>query len=153
MWPNAKICVMGPDQLASVMQSVSGRGKSAEEQEKSFGELRGRIEKESSALYSTARIWVSPVKIFLNLLQHSNCAETARMTVSLSPAIRGMYWGWHWSWQMKKGWRGLRDQVQPGEEGRLGPKAMRVDGEYSGCNKKYIGNSSSDETSWLQIVV
>lgn len=63
MWPNAKICVMGPDQLASVMQSVSGRGKSAEEQEKSFGELRGRIEKESSALYSTARIWVSPINI------------------------------------------------------------------------------------------
>jgi acetyl-CoA carboxylase carboxyltransferase component len=62
MWPNAKICVMGPDQLASVMQTVSGKGKTAksvEEQEKSFGELRGRIERESSALYSTARIWVS----------------------------------------------------------------------------------------------
>lgn len=62
MWPNAKICVMGPDQLASVMQSVGGKGKSAksaEEQEKSFSDLRGRIERESSALYSTARLWVS----------------------------------------------------------------------------------------------
>lgn len=62
MWPNAKICVMGPDQLASVMQTVGGKKakQSVEEQEKSFETLRGRIEKESSALYSTARIWVGP---------------------------------------------------------------------------------------------
>lgn len=59
MWPNAKICVMGPDQLSSVMQTVSGkRTPAATSGEDRWKELRERIEGQSSALYSTARIWV-----------------------------------------------------------------------------------------------
>ena len=57
MWPNAKICVMGPDQLASVMDTVSGKSANASEKEKRSAALRERIENESSALYSTARLW------------------------------------------------------------------------------------------------
>ena len=66
MWPNAKICVMGPDQLASVMDSVSGKSKSkststaaadSAAKEQRSAALRERIENESSALYSTARLW------------------------------------------------------------------------------------------------
>lgn len=60
MWPNSKICVMGPDQLSSVMQTVSGkRDKPATEAaaEERFKSLRSNIEAQSSALYSTARIW------------------------------------------------------------------------------------------------
>lgn len=50
MWPNAKIGVMGSEQLASVMETV---GK------KSDTGLKDRIEKESDATYSSARLWVS----------------------------------------------------------------------------------------------
>ncbi|WVO13208.1 hypothetical protein L204_100820 [Cryptococcus depauperatus] len=67
MWPNAKICVMGPDQLSSVMHTVQGkRDKAREEQEgekekaekeRKRQELKEKIEKQSTSLYSTARIW------------------------------------------------------------------------------------------------
>lgn len=48
MWPNAKIAVMGAEQLASVMETV---GKKADPG------LQGRIVSESEAAYSSARIW------------------------------------------------------------------------------------------------
>ena len=48
MWPNAKIGVMGPEQLTAVMKTVSGRDDP---------ELRGRIERESDAAFSSARLW------------------------------------------------------------------------------------------------
>ncbi|KAF2482721.1 carboxyl transferase [Neohortaea acidophila] len=47
-WPSAKTSVMGPDQLTSVMEAV---GKNVDTG------LRDRIERESDALFSTARIW------------------------------------------------------------------------------------------------
>ena len=58
MWPNAKICVMGPDQLSSVMQTVSGKNKPVVEGEDRWKDLRTKIEAQSEATYSTARIWV-----------------------------------------------------------------------------------------------
>ncbi|KAK4912903.1 Methylcrotonoyl-CoA carboxylase beta chain, mitochondrial, partial [Elasticomyces elasticus] len=48
MWPNAKIGVMGPDQLTAVMETV---GKSVDPK------LRDRIERESDAAFSSARLW------------------------------------------------------------------------------------------------
>ena len=48
MWPNAKIGVMGSEQLGAVMEAV-GR--------KADPELRARIEQESDAVFSTARLW------------------------------------------------------------------------------------------------
>jgi len=48
MWPNAKIAVMGSEQLSSVMKTV---GKNVDPQ------LQGRIEGESEAVFSSARIW------------------------------------------------------------------------------------------------
>ena len=48
MWPNAKIGVMGPEQLTAVMQTV---GKSVDPG------LRDRIERESDAAFSSARLW------------------------------------------------------------------------------------------------
>lgn len=50
MWPNAKIGVMGGEQLASVMEAV---GKRVDP------ELKARIERESEAVFSSARLWVS----------------------------------------------------------------------------------------------
>jgi 3-methylcrotonyl-CoA carboxylase beta subunit len=48
MWPNAKIGVMGAEQLGAVMEAV---GK------KEDPELRARIERESEAVFSSARLW------------------------------------------------------------------------------------------------
>ncbi|KAK4453495.1 methylcrotonoyl-CoA carboxylase beta chain mitochondrial precursor [Podospora aff. communis PSN243] len=48
MWPNARIGVMGGEQLAAVMETV---GKSADPA------LKKRIERESEAVYSSARLW------------------------------------------------------------------------------------------------
>ena len=55
MWPNARIGVMGGEQLASVMETV---GKAADP------ELKERIERESDATYSSARLWVSFLSLF-----------------------------------------------------------------------------------------
>ncbi|KAK9414226.1 putative methylcrotonoyl-CoA carboxylase [Seiridium unicorne] len=48
MWPNARIGVMGSEQLANVMETVG---------QKADPELRDRIERESDAVYSSARLW------------------------------------------------------------------------------------------------
>lgn len=48
MWPNAKIGVMGSEQLSSVMEAV---GKTVDP------ELKNRIEHESGAAFSSARLW------------------------------------------------------------------------------------------------
>jgi 3-methylcrotonyl-CoA carboxylase beta subunit len=49
MWPNARIGVMGSEQLTAVMETV---GKTVDP------ELKARIERESEAIFSSARIWV-----------------------------------------------------------------------------------------------
>ncbi|KAJ9155145.1 Methylcrotonoyl-CoA carboxylase beta chain [Pleurostoma richardsiae] len=48
MWPTARIGVMGGEQLAAVMETVG---------QKADPELRARIERESDAVYSSARLW------------------------------------------------------------------------------------------------
>lgn len=48
MWPNAKIGIMGSEQLSSVMETV---GKTVDP------ELKVRIERESDAIFSSARLW------------------------------------------------------------------------------------------------
>lgn len=53
MWPNAKIGVMGSEQLTAVMETV---GKSVDP------ELKARIESESEAVFSSARLWVSQTR-------------------------------------------------------------------------------------------
>lgn len=47
-WPTAKTSVMGPEQLSSVMEAV---GKTVDP------ELKARIERESEATFSSARLW------------------------------------------------------------------------------------------------
>ncbi|EEA23826.1 Methylcrotonoyl-CoA carboxylase beta chain, mitochondrial [Talaromyces marneffei ATCC 18224] len=48
MWPNSKIGVMGSEQLSSVMEAV---GRAADP------ELKSRIDRESTAIFSSARLW------------------------------------------------------------------------------------------------
>ncbi|MEY4615754.1 MAG: hypothetical protein RJB66_714 [Pseudomonadota bacterium] len=64
MWPNAKISVMGGEQAANVLLTVkldqmAGQGKtmSAAEQDEFKRPTLEKYEQESSAYYSTARLW------------------------------------------------------------------------------------------------
>lgn len=63
-WPNHRIAVMGPKQLAGVMEIVArnaaaGRGIEVDEEALAAqsAALEGQIETESTALYSTGRVW------------------------------------------------------------------------------------------------
>lgn len=63
-WPNAKISVMGGEQAANVLAMIKGEqiqasgGKWGKDEEETLKkEIRKKYEDESSACYSTARIW------------------------------------------------------------------------------------------------
>ncbi|GAA6052056.1 hypothetical protein JCM3770_002343 [Rhodotorula araucariae] len=49
-WPSARVAVMGPDQLSSVMATVSSDQSKTEQ-------LREQIEHESEAVFGSARLW------------------------------------------------------------------------------------------------
>ena len=49
MWPNARVGVMGSEQLAAVMETVG---------QKADPELKNRIDRETEATFSSARLWV-----------------------------------------------------------------------------------------------
>jgi acetyl-CoA carboxylase carboxyltransferase component len=64
MWPNAKICVMGGEQAADVLTTVKlkalakqGKTLTKKEQEELRAPILKKYEEESSAYYSTARLW------------------------------------------------------------------------------------------------
>jgi acetyl-CoA carboxylase carboxyltransferase component len=63
-WPNHRVAVMGPKQLAGVMDiiarnSAAGRGLEVDEEAllAQTSALEAQIETESTALYSTGRLW------------------------------------------------------------------------------------------------
>ncbi len=63
-WPNHRVAVMGPKQLAGVMEIIArnaaaGRGVDVDEEAlaEQTGALEAQIETESTALFSTGRIW------------------------------------------------------------------------------------------------
>ncbi len=63
MWPNARIGVMGGDQAARVLSQLKkGKGRNgadpdAKSEEQLYKEIKARYDYESSAMYSTSRIW------------------------------------------------------------------------------------------------
>ena len=64
MWPNARICVMGPEQAASVLATVkrdqlesSGKRWTAEQEEAFKSPVRDKLLSESHPYYASARIW------------------------------------------------------------------------------------------------
>jgi acetyl-CoA carboxylase carboxyltransferase component len=63
-WPNHRIAVMGPKQLAGVMeiisrQSAASQGKAVDEEELAGQSafLEAAVEDQSSALFATGRVW------------------------------------------------------------------------------------------------
>jgi 3-methylcrotonyl-CoA carboxylase beta subunit len=62
IWPNAKTMVMGAEQAAQVLLSIKqknseGNGKLTDKESKLKNKILADFETESSALYSTSRIW------------------------------------------------------------------------------------------------
>ena len=63
MWPNARIGVMGGDQAARVLTQLkkakgrNGADPGAKSEEQLYKEIKARYDYESSAMYSTSRIW------------------------------------------------------------------------------------------------
>ncbi len=63
MWPNARIGVMGGDQAARVLlqlkkpKGINGTDHAAISEEELYNQIKSRYDSESSALYSTSRIW------------------------------------------------------------------------------------------------
>ena len=53
-WPSSRVSVMGGDQLQSVMETVSS--KRTKEEEENTMKLKSQIEKESEAIFGTARL-------------------------------------------------------------------------------------------------
>ena len=88
MWPNAKIGVMGGDQAANVLAQVhkdnltrAGKQWSAAEEEAFKKPTRDQFERESSAIFSSARLWDDGI---------IDPADTRRVLgLSLSAAVQG----------------------------------------------------------------
>ncbi len=64
MWPNARICVMGPEQAASVLATVkrdqienAGQQWTAEQEEAFKSPVRDKLSSESHPYYASARVW------------------------------------------------------------------------------------------------
>ncbi len=54
-WPNSKIAVMGGEQAANVLAEVAG--KDGSEREAFMAPIKAQFERQSSALYASARLW------------------------------------------------------------------------------------------------
>ena len=124
---------MGPDQLSSVMQTVSGKRASPESSEDRWKTLRETIEAQSTAKYSSARIWVGINVLYLSSMSTDTVCR--RMTGSSRRPIRGMCWDSVWSSRRMNGRAERRGEAEGGEEGRVGQIGMRVDGVCSGCDQ------------------
>ena len=68
MWPNARISVMGGEQAANVLATVKetqlasqGKTLSAEQREKIMKPILAKYDTESSAYYSTGRLWADGI--------------------------------------------------------------------------------------------
>jgi acetyl-CoA carboxylase carboxyltransferase component len=57
MWPNARISVMGGQQAATVLSTVRGEWRSAEERVAFEAPILEKYEREGNPYYSTARLW------------------------------------------------------------------------------------------------
>jgi 3-methylcrotonyl-CoA carboxylase beta subunit len=67
-WPSAKIAVMGGEQAAKTMLQIQVAGMKAkgdqvtpEDEQKLLNEIKGRYEKQTTAYYAAARLWVDSI--------------------------------------------------------------------------------------------
>jgi acetyl-CoA carboxylase carboxyltransferase component len=98
MWPNGRISVMGGDQAASTlltvkMQQLSARKQSmnAEEQQAFVAPIRAKYEQESSAYYSTARLWDDGLIDPTNTRDVLGLAIAAARNAPIPQTVPGVY--------------------------------------------------------------
>jgi len=84
MWPNARIGVMGGEQLASVMETVG---------QKVDPELKARIDRESDAVFSSARLWDDGIIPPQHTRRYLGLGLNAALGGRNDPAPRGTKFG------------------------------------------------------------
>ncbi len=98
MWPNARISVMGGEQAAQTLltvklQQLAARGQmmSAEEQEAFLAPIRAKYDEESSAYYSTARLWDDGILDPAETRDVLGLALAAARNAPIEPTRPGVY--------------------------------------------------------------
>jgi len=98
LWPNARISVMGGEQAAQTLltvklQQLAARGQtmSAEEQEAFLAPIRAKYEEESSAYYSTARLWDDGILDPVHTRDVLGFALAAARNAPIEPMRPGVY--------------------------------------------------------------
>lgn len=98
LWPNARISVMGGEQAATTLltvklQQLAAQGKqlSAEEQEAFMAPIRAKYERESSAYYSTARLWDDGILDPIDTRHTLGLALAAARNAPIEPTKPGVY--------------------------------------------------------------
>ncbi|MBL7728011.1 MAG: acyl-CoA carboxylase subunit beta, partial [Dinghuibacter sp.] len=84
-WPSAKIAVMGGEQAAKTLLQIQlaalkakGQDVAGDEEKKMFEEIKSRYEKQTTAYYAAARLWVDEIIDPLNTRKTiSACLEAA----------------------------------------------------------------------------
>lgn len=129
---------MGPDQLSSVMQSVSGK-RNPDQSDTRKAELKAKIESQTTALYSTARIWVGSTAL---KTRNVRSRVDGRTTESSIRPRQGTCWLWAWNLLPRRK-RQERQQV-PVEGARLVRMAMQAIGECLGCKDGQKNEKAKD---------
>lgn len=97
-WPNARISVMGGEQAAQTLltvklQQLAARGQtlSLEEQEAFMAPIRAKYDEESSAYYSTARLWDDGILDPVQTRDALGLALAAARNAPVEPMRPGVY--------------------------------------------------------------
>ncbi|GIW45415.1 MAG: propionyl-CoA carboxylase [Candidatus Binatia bacterium] len=98
MWPNARISVMGGEQAAQTLltvkrQQLAARGQtmSQAEEEAFLAPIRAKYEEESSAYYSTARLWDDGILDPVQTRDVLGLALAAARNAPIQPTRPGVY--------------------------------------------------------------
>ena len=90
MWPNAKISVMGGEQAASVLATVSGE-MTPEQQEEFKAPIRAQYERQGNPYYSSARLWDDGIIDPVDTRTVLGLALSATANAPLEPVSYGVF--------------------------------------------------------------
>ena len=98
MWPNARICVMGPEQASSVLATVkreqiekSGKTWSNEEEEAFKAPVRDKLSAEAHPYFASARLWDDGVIDPADTRRVLGLAISAALNKSVEPTKFGVF--------------------------------------------------------------
>ncbi len=91
MWPNARISIMGGEQAASVLATVRGKFKSAEEEEAFKNPIREQYERQGHPYYSSARLWDDGVVDPADSRRLLGLAISASLNAPIEPTRFGVF--------------------------------------------------------------